>query len=395
VDNTCTRPYLNDSGSSGLATVSVMVDNGTFFGSISDNSIECSDRGGIELVSRAGTNETAGYGCAIDGNYLVTESGDSAEFGIEWRGEDLSSTNPEHAASLTMNRNIVRPSPGGTIVDGIRIVCEEHTSWGSNGMSENIVDGCSGDGIALISDGWENVGDAEITVFFNRNVSINNGGSGVLLHWDPTNHEYDLGYGYIHFLAEGCLIAGNGGYGIELRGIGVNSADEVEDAFHLWGVTIADNATGGIGFGDLALGGTDPEDELLEMLFGGMRNCIVCNNDESDQVVGISGAVLDAFLSRVWNSNWEGHPAAVYTPCTQDSGDHYVIDCDPDFVDAGDGDYHLLSGSPCIDSGDNTYSGILFDLDRQDRIQDGTCPIYGTPVVDMGCDEFPQPTCSP
>lgn len=52
-----------------------------------------------------------------------------------------------------------------------------------------------------------------------------------------------------------------------------------------------------------------------------------------------------------------------------------LIDADPLFVDQDNGDYRLLSGSPCIDTGDPEYP---YD-------PDGT-------ITDMGTFYFPQPT---
>ncbi|NQY30971.1 MAG: hypothetical protein HRT69_16075 [Flavobacteriaceae bacterium] len=52
---------------------------------------------------------------------------------------------------------------------------------------------------------------------------------------------------------------------------------------------------------------------------------------------------------------------------------------DPLFTDVGNGDYTLQSGSPAIDSGDNSYATATLDLVANTRIQGGT--------VDMGCYE--------
>lgn len=56
------------------------------------------------------------------------------------------------------------------------------------------------------------------------------------------------------------------------------------------------------------------------------------------------------------------------------------IDDDPTFVDPLTSDYHLDTGSPCIDAGDDGYiEPDWVDLDGNDRIQGGS--------VDMGCYE--------
>lgn len=55
------------------------------------------------------------------------------------------------------------------------------------------------------------------------------------------------------------------------------------------------------------------------------------------------------------------------------------IDADPVFVDAPNGDYHLLPDSPCIDAGDNTVVTSGTDLDGNPRIVND--------VVDIGAFE--------
>jgi hypothetical protein len=56
------------------------------------------------------------------------------------------------------------------------------------------------------------------------------------------------------------------------------------------------------------------------------------------------------------------------------------IQQDPMFVDAGAGDFHLQSGSPCIDAGDNNAPSLpAEDFEGENRISNGT--------VDIGADE--------
>jgi hypothetical protein len=57
-----------------------------------------------------------------------------------------------------------------------------------------------------------------------------------------------------------------------------------------------------------------------------------------------------------------------------------MIDADPLFAEAVNGDFHLTFNSPCRDSGDNSAVTELYDFEGDPRIS------YGT--VDMGADEF-------
>jgi hypothetical protein len=55
----------------------------------------------------------------------------------------------------------------------------------------------------------------------------------------------------------------------------------------------------------------------------------------------------------------------------------------PLLLNAGGGDYHLLSNSPCINAGDNGYVATATDFYGSPRIQGR--------VVDMGADEYQTP----
>ncbi len=82
-----------------------------------------------------------------------------------------------------------------------------------------------------------------------------------------------------------------------------------------------------------------------------------------------------------------------YERLTVKDGDHmtaaHTIAADPALTS----DYHLLSGSPCIDTGSNTAPQIPDkDMDFDDRIIDGDGD--GESIVDIGADEY-DPTTPP
>jgi len=73
--------------------------------------------------------------------------------------------------------------------------------------------------------------------------------------------------------------------------------------------------------------------------------------------------------------------------CTTPSGTGANIAAVPKFVNTTNGDFHLLTGSPAIDAGDNAALGLQSkDLDSNARIQNGSGA--STAKVDLGVYEF-------
>ena len=102
-------------------------------------------------------------------------------------------------------------------------------------------------------------------------------------------------------------------------------------------------------------------------------NCILWNNS-SPQIFNYTSSTVTAR-----NCDIEGGYAT-----------NWNIDLDPRFVDPDNGDFHLLSSSPCIDAGSNDLPPLLpeYDMDGEERIIDGDA-IPGA-VIDMGLDEVPE-----
>jgi Bacterial Ig-like domain (group 3) len=73
--------------------------------------------------------------------------------------------------------------------------------------------------------------------------------------------------------------------------------------------------------------------------------------------------------------------------CPDQTGTYGNISVDPHFSNTTAGDYHLLQGSPVIDTGNDSASLLpTKDLDGSPRLQDATG--QGYPIVDMGAYEF-------
>ncbi len=80
--------------------------------------------------------------------------------------------------------------------------------------------------------------------------------------------------------------------------------------------------------------------------------------------------------------------------CVDVSTKYGNVSADPQFVDAGHGNFHLQPGSPAIDAGNNSalqvlqmLNGVVLsqDFDRLTRIEDSTGKGY--PIIDMGAYE--------
>jgi hypothetical protein len=371
-DNYCERPHQNATQENGWSTIRISVENGGIVtSSLSDNHIEVSDRGGIEILAKAEDGMSATTSIAIQGNYITNSADDPAEFGFRWHGLDGEAPD-EMSFSMEgfdlFDGNVIR-SRDNAIVYGVQILCEERSDFQHlSSFKANIIEGCAESGLHLRGDGWTGATNhPEIAIInFVRNQIVENGGSGIVLEWD-SDESHD-GAGYLHLVASQCnLIADNGGHGVAWIGLGEDSAG----SFGSINDTIANNAGAAHGYTIV-----DDSDAILPI----HQNCIVYGNGGTVQTSGLGMTVRGFLLANVTYSNWEN--------ITSGTGN---IDTDPGFVNAAGGDYHLDSSplSPCVDVGNTgavETAEIAFDIDRDDRIMEGDC--ISDPEVDMGCDEL-------
>jgi hypothetical protein len=110
----------------------------------------------------------------------------------------------------------------------------------------------------------------------------------------------------------------------------------------------------------------------------------------------LSGSQPDISNCIIWNCTQDMNNCTATYSCLSDCNDAAGTGniCgdgnDPNFVDPGNDNYHLVADSPCVDAGDpcGDYSGQR-DIDYEPRVADVDCDSNG--VVDMGADEVYWP----
>jgi hypothetical protein len=154
------------------------------------------------------------------------------------------------------------------------------------------------------------------------------------------NHAYNTGGGANSCTLDNCVISFNGGG---------DGAGGVEDCM-LTNCSVAENSSyGGTGGGDASA----------------FNNCILYDNG-----------------SAYGGANFNDNNCVLNYSCTTPLPTNGVgnLTNAPQFVNEAGGDFHLQSGSPCINAGNNSCVVSTVDLDGNQRIVEGT--------VDMGAYEF-------
>ncbi len=149
-----------------------------------------------------------------------------------------------------------------------------------------------------------------------------------------------------------------------------------------------------------------------------VTNCTFVANtaDTGESVFHYEGTTLALFNCIVWGAGipfaGDGVLTAMFSDIEGGWAGEGNIDRDPLFVDSDNDDYHLGSGSPCIDAADNnavppdefdldgdgdTDEALPYDLDGNPRFVDdpGTkdTGVGRPPIVDMGAYEFQGVAC--
>ncbi len=190
---------------------------------------------------------------------------------------------------------------------------------------------------------------------------------------------------YANVTAQGCRFLSNGERSnIESRGAGYVALRSCLIAYSNWAVcahayadvtvshcTLVNNVVGVVGH-------YDANAEVV--------GSILWDNETSIVLKATAGEPAQA---EVRHSNVQGGPdgADVREGCTLtwDAGN---IDADPQFVDAGGGDFHVAAGSPCIDAGPADYVLLPGDMDMDGEFRTWNASGGGPGIIDIGADEF-------
>ncbi|RLC76758.1 MAG: hypothetical protein DRJ03_28025 [Chloroflexi bacterium] len=278
------------------------------------------------------SNTTNGWG---SGGILVTDNAlatiHSNEIGWNTGGGGI---RVNAGSVVTVTANHIHANEGGGLDAGLHSTVGVYSNTIAN--NENMVYG--GGGLRLTD---------HVTATVDGNVIVNNGassGGGIAMDDSVVTITNNV-------------IASN--YGPDGDGIIVWDGSGVADV-NLINNTIISNATDGICVGDGAV-------LARNNIFYGNGGAGICKYKP--------GAIVTSDHNAFWNN---------VRVSDVPTGTGSIL-ADPLFVDTANGDYHLLADSPCIDAGTGTNAPLI-DFEGDARPLDGD--LDGTPVVDIGADEF-------
>ncbi|HEY3761042.1 MAG TPA: choice-of-anchor Q domain-containing protein [Verrucomicrobiae bacterium] len=118
--------------------------------------------------------------------------------------------------------------------------------------------------------------------------------------------------------------------------------------------------------------------------FSTLYNCTISGNSSQGLGAAQGSTLVNSIIYGNTNGNYPDCYQCLLTNCCTTLGPgssfpNNSFSNAPDFVNASAGDYHLQTGSPCVDAGNNLYVTNATDLDGNPRIVGA--------AVDMGCYE--------
>lgn len=359
-----------------LTVVACVIHPNTPGGIVTDLGPDCfPDEGHVDLT--------------VQNSTFTLQGAQGAQAAVDAILEGFVGTSPLNGrASISISGNLIdsvsASGPGARFTKGIAIGGEaRHGGSVQLRHSEvfvqgNKIHGCGSYGIYFLSftDLHQDSGANIQSWFVDRNIVTDNTGFGIVFDGLDGLTETSA---YLLAYLRGNIIADNGNSGVYLHEINAGNSGRVD----LLNCTVANNGEYGIQYDQVAVPG------FLE----NVENCIFWSNSlgSADGWDPCNDAVSFRF------NNWGDAEDCVTTGCSPNPADDYNISVNPLFVAPALGDYHLSSGSCCIDRGINnpiaTAGGppaMTVDIDMQPRMADGDDD--GRIITDIGADEVPDPT---
>ena len=255
----------------------------------------------------------------------------------------------------TFKHCIIENATTAVTLVGWAYLCDSESNYSE--FENCIVRNNTKDGFYCLGEGgsngcsWPYTGVCRPTI---KNCQIyNNGGEGIRLH--ARNGYFSYGY-------NGAIIYNNLIYSNK-NGIYCSGSDDVEPK--ITNNVIAGNTLAGI---------NSTHDHFDSDDYNIANNIFI---DNGTGIINEDTAAIILYNNGFWSNTVD---------LQGDLADSANIFLDPMFVDAGNQDYNLTAGSPCIDAGNNSFVASDYDYYNRARIWDGNND--QEPIIDMGIAEF-------